>query len=277
MSKDRGITPAVLVNALPGLFVVGTDTGVGKTRVAASIARRLVRDGHRVGVFKPVATGVLPGTGRGEDAAVLAAAAGGSMPLERVVPLVYEAPLAPVVAARRLGERLEAADVERAVDLGLKWWLDRAELMVVEGIGGFLTPVAEGMTVADLAIRLDYPLVVVARRALGTLNHTLLTVEAALRRGLRIAGIVLNGAAPAADAQAALAEATNAGELARHLGSIAVLAEVPFSGREPDLGDEGAAGGDDVLGRIDWLQRAQRPRWGAGDGRTVARKEIEPR
>ena len=68
--------------------------------------------------------------------------------------------------------------------------------MIVEGIGGLLTPLAEGMTVADLAIRLDYPLVIVARRGLGTLNHTLLTVEAALGRGLRVAGVVLNGAGP---------------------------------------------------------------------------------
>ncbi len=243
------------MSALPGLFVVGTDTGVGKTCVASAIARCLAREGRRVGVLKPVATGVPRGAGRGEDADLLIAAAGGSIAPERVVPLAFEAPLAPVVAARRLGRRLEPAEVERALDAALAWWLDRADVMVVEGIGGLLTPLAEGTTVADLAIRLDYPLVVVARRALGTLNHTLLTIEAALRRGLRIVGIVLNGTAPAGDAGAQLAEATNGVELARRLDGIAVLAEVPFRD-----GSEGADAGD-VLDGIDWSRRALLPRF----------------
>jgi dethiobiotin synthetase len=242
------------LSALPGLFVIGTDTGVGKTCVASAIAHRLAREGWRVGVLKPLATGVPGGTGRGEDADRLIAAVGGSIAPERVVPLAFEESLAPVVAARRLGRRLEPAEVERALDRALAWWLDRADVMVVEGIGGLLTPVAEGTTVADLAIRLDYPLVVVARRALGTLNHTLLTIEAALHRGLRIVGIVLNSTAPATDAGAALAEATNADELARRLDGIAVLAEVPF---RDGLQTTDAV---DVLDSIDWSRRALLPR-----------------
>jgi dethiobiotin synthetase len=166
------------------------------------------------------------------------------------VPLAFEAPLAPVVAARHMGRRLQAAEVERALDAALAWWFDRADVMVVEGIGGLLTPVAEEMTLADLAIRLDYPLVVVARRALGTLNHTLLTIEAALHRGLRIVGIVLNSTAPAADAGAALAEVTNPDELTRRLDGIAVLAEVPFQS------DAGTADSGDILDSIDWSRRA---------------------
>jgi len=228
---------------------------VGKTCVASAIARCLAREGRRVGVLKPVATGVPAGAGRGGDADLLIAAAGGSIAPERVVPLAFEAPLAPVVAARRLGRRLESAEVERALDAALAWWLDRADVMVVEGIGGLLTPLAEGMTVADLAIRLDYPLVVVARRALGTLNHTLLTIEAALRRGLRIVGIVLNSTAPAIDAGAALAEVTNADELARRLDGLGVLAEVPFQSG-PGTADTG-----DVLDGIDWSRRALLPRF----------------
>jgi dethiobiotin synthetase len=94
---------------------------------------------------------------------------------------------------------------------------------VVEGVGGFLCPLTDDATVADLAIRLDFPLVVVARRGLGTLNHTLLTVEAAHLRGLRLAGVVLNGAEPPANA---LAEATNREELSRRLDRVAVLAEL---------------------------------------------------
>jgi dethiobiotin synthetase len=254
---------------LPGLFVVGTDTGVGKTRVAAAIARCLTREGRRVGVLKPIATGVAAGQGRGEDAMRLLAAVAGSdpgsspIPPERVVPIVYAEPLAPVVAARRQGGRLEAAEVDRAIDTAVRWWSERADVLVVEGIGGLLTPLAEGTTVADLAVRLDYPLVVVARRALGTLNHTLLTIEASCRRALRVAGIVLNSAVPAIGEGEALAEATNADELARHLGldrsGIAVLAEVPFDGGgHPDVFE--------CLGNIDWAGRAQPPRWGSNTG-----------
>jgi dethiobiotin synthetase len=259
---------------LPGLFVVGTDTGVGKTRVASAIARCLAREGRRVGVLKPLATGVPGAAGGGEDAAWLIAAAGGSIPPERVVPLAFEAPLAPVVAARLLGKRLEQAEVESALDTALAWWADRADVMVVEGIGGLLTPVAEGTTVADLAVRLDYPLVVVARRALGTLNHTLLTTEAALRRGLRVAGLVLNSPSGAADASAELAEETAADELARRLESVAVLGEVPF------LGGSDPAEAEAILGGIEWSARALRPRYvpatvlaGAG----VGGEEIENR
>src|SRR5262249_56827531 len=107
---------------------------------------------------------------------------------------------------------------EHATSHALAWWSERADVIVVEGLGGLLSPLAEKMTVADLAIRLDYPLVIVARRGLGTLNHTLLTIEAARRRGLRVAGIVLNSPLPAASVDLALAEATNADELVRWLG-----------------------------------------------------------
>jgi dethiobiotin synthetase len=240
------------VSVLPGLFVVGTDTGVGKTCVASAIARSLAAEGRRVGVLKPVATGVPEGEGRGEDAARLIAAVGGPIPPDRVTPITFAEPLAPAVAARRRGARLEQAEIDRAVDEALTWWLARADLMVIEGAGGLLTPLAEGTTVADLAIRLDYPLVVVARRGLGTLNQTLLTVEAARSRGLRIAGVVLNGAGPTGEGEA-LAEATNAEELARRLADgIAVLAEVPFG----DARDTPFS----VLRDIDWSRRALRPR-----------------
>ncbi len=116
--------------------------------------------------------------------------------------------------------------VRETVQHAVTWWRDQgAEVLIVEGVGGFLCPLAEGATVADLAIVLDLPIVVVARRGLGTLNHTLLTVEAIRLRGLRIAGIVLNGSEPTIDPRA---EATNPLELARRLEGVPILAEVPF-------------------------------------------------
>ena len=104
----------------------------------------------------------------------------------------------------------------------LEWWESRVDVMVVEGVGGLLCPLADRSTVADLAVFLDFPLLVVAHRGLGTLNHTLLTVEAARSRSLRVAGVMLNGARPAADP---IAEASNAEELALRLEGIAILAE----------------------------------------------------
>jgi dethiobiotin synthetase len=228
--------------SLPGLFVVGTDTGVGKTFVASSMARTWAAAGRRVGVLKPVSSGaeVRDGGLWSSDAAALMDAVGGGIPHERVAPIVLEEPLAPPVAARLRGVLLSSVEVEREVALAMAWWEGRAEVMVVEGVGGLLCPIAEGMTVADLAVILDYPLLVVAHRGLGTLNHTLLTVEAALGRAIRVAGVVLNGARPTIDS---LAEATNAAELSRWLGGVAILAEWEHQARDgpatvaPEAGD----------------------------------------
>jgi dethiobiotin synthetase len=234
------------MTALPGLFVVGTDTGVGKTRVASAIARALVEQGRRVGVLKPVATG---GVGAGDDTSVLLAAIGGEMPRERVTPIAFEEPLAPPVAARRQGTPLAFEDVEHAVAEALAWWADRAELIVVEGVGGLLCPLAERATLADLAVALDYPLVLVARRGLGTLNHILLTVEAARHRALRIAGLVLNGCEPTTQP---LAEATNPDELARRLEGVPLLAELDHV-EDPEALLT-------AVRAIDWSSRAGFPR-----------------
>ena len=227
---------------LPGLFVVGTDTGVGKTHVASAIARSWRASSHRVGVLKPVASGAEFSGGRliSNDAERLIEAAGGGIPHERVAPIVFEEPLAPPVAARRRGAPLAMDEVRRVVDGCLAWWEGRADVMVVEGVGGLLCPLAEGATIVDLAIFLDYPLLIVAHRGLGTLNHTLLTVEVARSRGLRVAGVVLNGARPTVDP---IAEGSNAEELALRLEGVAVLAEwrhmAPFdlASVAPEAGD----------------------------------------
>lgn len=237
---------------LPGLFVTGTDTGVGKTLVAAAIARALAGGGHRVGVLKPVATGAARTENgwRCDDTEALIAAAGGGIPRERVTPILYEEPLAPCIAARRAGEPLHAERVERAVKDALAWWAGPggAELVVIEGVGGLLCPLAEGTTVADLAVALDYPLIVVARRGLGTLNHTLMTVEAARGRSLRVAGVVLNTPEPESGTPA---ESTAAGELARRLPGVPILAEIRHAGNSAL---------PDPMVCVDWYGRALPPR-----------------
>lgn len=254
-----------------GLFVTGTDTGVGKTTVARRIVRLLRNQGHPVGVLKPVATGsTRAGEGwSNEDTSALIDAAGGEIAPDRVTPLHFEAPLAPCVAARVAGQRLESSRIQAAVDSALAWWSERAEIVIVEGIGGLLCPLAEGTTVADLAIVLDYPLVIVARRGLGTLNHTLLTTEAARARGLRIAGLVLNTSEPTVNP---LAEATNAEELARRLPGVPILGDLGYeTGRSAKSPSPGLAAGWELatpdslalpepLQDVDWYERARPPR-----------------
>lgn len=241
---------------LPGLFITGTDTGVGKTFVAAALARTLQDEGRVVAVLKPVATGATRDADgwHCDDGEALRAAVGPSVPLERVTPFVFEEPLAPSVAARRAGRPLSLRQVVAATVEALAWWAEQgAELAIVEGVGGLLCPLAEDATVAELAVALDYPVVIVARRGLGTLNHTLLTVEAARRRGMRIAGVVLNAAGPPANDRA---EATSAAELARCLVGVPVLAALDFQRGQLAL--------PPGLDRLDWSGRAARPR-GVGE------------
>jgi dethiobiotin synthetase len=183
-----------------GLFLTGTDTGVGKTYVGALIARRLHEAGHRVGVYKPVASGCRHEGGRlvSDDALLLWEAAGRPGTLDEVCPQRFAAPLAPHLAARAEGRRLDPRQLRR----GLDPWLQRSDVVLVEGAGGLLSPLGADECVADLAYDLGYPLVVVARNVLGVINHTLQTlfVASRYRGGLAVAGVVLNHPArPSAD------------------------------------------------------------------------------
>jgi dethiobiotin synthetase len=202
-----------------GLFFTGTDTGVGKTLVTAAVARSLRARGREVVVCKPVAAGARPAGGRwlAEDTALLAEAAGVGDDWEAVTPFAFPDPVAPPLAARRRGMALELGEIAEAVRRRQR----PGAALLVEGVGGLLCPLTETATVADLVRQLALPLVVVARRSLGTLNHTLLTLEAARTRGLAVAGVVVSETAP----PEGLADATNVDEL-RRLG-VAVLAVVP--------------------------------------------------
>ena len=252
----------------PGLFVVGTDTGVGKTRVAAAIARSWARLGHKVGVIKPVSTGgeLVEGRLRSPDVDALIRAIRSknspypSPPIDRVGPIIYPLPLAPPIAARKAGAPLEPSEVIRATDSAIEWWTEvaKAEMLVIEGVGGLLCPLAEkGWTVADLAVYLDYPILIVAHRGLGTLNHTLMTVEVARSRGLRIAGVILNATRKADDP---MAEESNASELANRLAGTAILADWEFNpGPVPGLVAPEAG---------NWVDLAYSPRMRLGGGST---------
>ena len=201
------------------ILVTGTDTGVGKTVVAAGLVAWLRARGVKALGWKPVESGTRE-TGRAEDAELLRDAAG----LRTALPVVYPLgePLAPVVAARRSG----VAIVPAVLDVALAAASTDMEVVVVEGVGGALVEVAEGLMVADLPSRWDLDVLVVAANRLGVLSHTLLTVEAVRRRGGRVLGVVLNtlhGDPPD------LAERTNLEELSRLLPvDVPVLAHGPW-------------------------------------------------
>lgn len=204
-----------------GLFITGTDTGVGKTHVASAIVRRLRQVGVRVGAYKPVASGAENDAGKTTWADVerLRAALAGEFPAERICPQRFVAPLAPPVAARYEGRTVDSTLLRD----GALWWREHADLLVVEGAGGLLSPLTDTETNADLAVDLGFPLLVVARQTLGTINHTLLTLEAACRRKLAVAGLILNDAVrPPVDD---LSIASNALELQRRT-SVRILAEL---------------------------------------------------
>lgn len=171
-----------------GVFVTGTDTGVGKTVVAAAICAALAARGERVAAFKPVVTGIddPPDPLWPRDHELLAQATGRQAP-DDVTPYSFGPPVSPHYAAELAEAPLDPTRVRDAaceVAAG-------ADALVCEGVGGLLVPITDRYSVCDLAGDLDLPLVVVARTGLGTINHTLLTVEAARAAGLEVAGIVM--------------------------------------------------------------------------------------
>jgi dethiobiotin synthetase len=199
-----------------GLFITGTDTAVGKTTVAAALAAGLRAAGIDVGVMKPVETGRRHW--RRSDGARLIRAAGVRDPAALVSPYRFAAPLSPLAAARMAGRRISLARLARAYRALAR----RHRVMLVEGSGGLLVPLDGAATMAELARRLGLPVVIVARAGLGTLNHTLLTVEAARRRGLRIAGVILTS--PTARRDPSVAQN---GALLRRSTGVPVIGPLP--------------------------------------------------
>jgi dethiobiotin synthetase len=175
------------------LAVVGTDTGVGKTLVSTALLELLRERGLNPAAFKPCETGC--GRHGPLDALALRQASGASDDLEDVCPYRFLQPLAPAVAAAAEGRRVDFAALERA----FRRLCARGRPVILEGAGGLLVPIAGDLTLADLLVRLRLPAIVVARDALGTLNHTALTVEALRRRGVPVRGVVLNRTTPRDD------------------------------------------------------------------------------
>jgi len=173
-----------------GIFITGTDTGVGKTYVAKGIARTLTRGGIDVGVMKPAETGCRKRFGQliPSDASSLMKTTGVRDALDLVNPYRFSKPLAPSVASELAGKTISPAGIVNSFQVLSR----RHDFMIVEGAGGIMVPLSGNYLYLDLAAALRLPIVVVARPGLGTINHTLLTISALKKRRLQVAGFVMN-------------------------------------------------------------------------------------
>jgi dethiobiotin synthetase len=169
-----------------GIFVTGTDTEIGKTAITAGLAAVLKRRGIDAGVMKPISAGSRA------DAELLKRAARSNESLDTINPIYLRDPLSPNIAARREKKVLDLVPVFDAFNRLSKIH----DYLLVEGVGGLLVPIADDVLVADLVARFDLPLLIVARAALGTINHTLLTIEAARARDLQVNSVIYNTLSP---------------------------------------------------------------------------------
>ena len=196
-----------------GLFVTGTDTGIGKTLISCMIAR-LLRKQLSLAVMKPYASGSR------QDAKRLRQSAGlGEKDLKWINPVFYREPLAPYSAAGFENDQAGWSKVFSAY----QYLSEKYDFLLVEGIGGLHVPLTRSRSVADLVRKMDLPLLIVARAGLGTLNHTLLTVDYALKKKLKILGIVMSEQEPKLD----ISFRTNQ-EALSHLVSVPVWGSIPF-------------------------------------------------
>lgn len=205
-----------------GLLITGTDTGVGKTVFTSALARGLRSRGVRVAPYKPVCSGAkrrADGTLSWSDVDLLAAAADHAWPVERICPQFFQADLSPPAAAHLEGRHVD----EELLRGGYEWLQERADLVLVEGAGGFYSPISSNWLNADLAVEWGLPIIVVAANRLGTINQTLLTIEAIRNKKLNLVGVVLNQLTPVPDASAA----SNAAEIAGR-GGVRILTEIHF-------------------------------------------------
>jgi dethiobiotin synthetase len=205
-----------------GVFITGTDTGVGKTLIAGAIAKILSQKGKKIGVFKPVATGCKKTKKAllSEDAQFLAHCANSKSGLDLVNPVTFKTPAAPFACEKAENKKV---DFKRIADAYNKI-CQNSDFIIVEGIGGVKVPITDRFNVLDLAKAFKLPVVIVARSKLGTINHTLLTIDAIRSAGLLLAGVVINGYD---EKTKDFAEKTNA-KIIEKLGKVKILAVVTF-------------------------------------------------
>jgi dethiobiotin synthetase len=200
-----------------GLFITGTDTGVGKTIVAAGLVASLRHSGSDIGVMKPIETGFSL---RSSDAVFLKKMAGVKDSLTSICPYRLKRPLSPFTAAKIENVSIRFERIAWAYGA----LLQNHQALLVEGAGGLLVPITREKMMADLALYLKLPLLIISRTGLGTINHTLLSVEVARQRGVEVAGVIFNHLG----SRKGLAERTNPSVI-RHFLDVPVLGEIPYA------------------------------------------------
>jgi dethiobiotin synthetase len=212
-----------------GLFITGTDTGVGKTYVAAGIAAELKKCGMNVGVMKPAETGCRMHAGRlvPRDAIRLMRSACVKDPLSLVNPYRFRRPLAPAIAAELERRTIDPSKMINA----FQRLSNRHDFMIIEGAGGIMVPLSGTYTYLDLAKKLGLPVLIVARPGLGTINHTMLTIAVLRARKIKIAGIVINYSL---GQRSGLAEKTSP-EVVRKMSGVRIIGIMPHGSRSFDV------------------------------------------
>ncbi len=206
-----------------GIFITGTDTGVGKTLVSAALALYLKKQGLTVGVMKPIETGTSPSRETRSDAARLRSTIESDEPLGAIRPYAFELPVAPLAAAQMEGQAINLETIKKVYRL----LSTRYDSMIVEGVGGVRVPITPKSTVADLIRSLRLPAIVVGRSGLGGINHALLTIEALRQSRIPILALVLNQTESARSAVARLQHRTTV-EILRKQAAVPVLGPLPY-------------------------------------------------
>jgi dethiobiotin synthetase len=209
-----------------GIFITGTDTGVGKTLVTSALVVALTQRGIDVGVMKPIETGVSRSAKAQSDGARLRKAAGSHDPLAEVCPYVFRLPVAPFSAARAEGRTVRVATILRA----FRALRQKHDLVIVEGVGGIYVPITSPLNVSDLIYQMKLPAIVVGQSGLGGINHALLTLHALRRRMIPIVALVLNQRRPVRSKTARVQERSTV-SLLRRLAEVPVVGPLPYGPR----------------------------------------------
>jgi dethiobiotin synthetase len=209
-----------MTNKPPGIFITGTDTGVGKTLVSVALARTLAKHGLRVSAMKPIASGAEHTSAglRNADALALAEAINVSVPYEKLNPYCFEPPISPHIAAEEARIGIDIGTIRARFDELVRG----SDFVIVEGAGGWLAPISRTQSMADLAVVLEIPVLLVVGLRLGCLNHAALTRDAIEAKGAHFAGWIANAIDPELQRQD-----ENLATLERLLGSEP-LAMFPF-------------------------------------------------
>jgi dethiobiotin synthetase len=231
-----------------GLFITATDTGLGKTVISGAIAKILRQADKNIGVFKPIATGcrsTIDGL-VSEDAEFLSCCAESEFSLDDITPITYSTPAAPLACEVAEHRRVDIEKIAAAYN----YICSKTDCVIVEGIGGIRVPITAGLDVLGMAKAFGLPVVIVARPNLGTINHTLLTIEAIRSANLPLAGVIINGYD---DSKADFA-CQSAPAIIADIGKTQILAVVPFDDR---TNIENGIIGDSIiasLSDVDWIK-----------------------